>query len=289
MASVKSKTEKHYFCPMKKLFPLLILALVIIAYFLYSKNLVTKIGTPSIIEEFSIESKNLNRNVKIWVYLPQDYLQAEKKLPILYMHDGQNLFDDKLAFAGEWHVDESLDSIYQKTGKQLVVVGIENGGEKRLDELTPYPNEKYGGGKADTYLKFITDELMPQIQQKYNVSDEAKNTGMTGSSLGGLITFYAAYKHADKFSKFGVYSPSLWFSEDIFALAKSQNLPNATRMLMMIGEKEQDEHLNVQKMEKVLEKQNIQLKTEIHPDGEHNEGFWSSEFKDDVEWLFFAN
>lgn len=273
---------------MKNLIPWLVLAIAVIAYVVYNQNLITKIGTPSTVQEFSIESKNLHRNVKIWVYLPPNYLQSKEKLPVLYMHHGQNLFDEELSYAGEWQVDESLDKLHQEKGHQLVVVGIENGGEKRLDELTPFSHKKYGGGKANSYLNFITKELMPQVEQRFNVAQTAENRGMMGSSLGGLITFYTAFSCSDIFSKFGVYSPSFWFNDRIFTMAENQKLPASTRMLMMIGEKEENGHLNVQKMEKTLKNnQEIQLKTKYNPLGEHNEKYWSAKFKEDVAWLFF--
>lgn len=272
---------------MKNYLPYLVLAFFAILYLVYTQKNSQKLTTPSYIKSFEINSHHLNRNVKIWVYLPLDYLQATEKLPVLYMHDGQNLFDEKLSFAGEWQVDESLDKLFKEKGKQIMVVGIENGGEKRTEELTPFPNPKYGGGKADDYLNFIIEELMPKIERDFNASHQRKDIGMMGSSLGGLITYYAAYKHSDKFSKFGVYSPSFWFNNKIFELTKNSKLPSDTRMLMMIGEKEQDEHMNVIKMENLLKQhQNIELRTEIYPLGEHNESFWSGEFKDDVEWLF---
>ena len=272
---------------MKNILPWALLAIAVIAYVIYNKGLLTKLNSPSVIQEMEIESSFLERIVKIWVYLPPNYLKTEEKLPVLYMNDGQNLFDEKLSFAGEWKVDEALDSLYNETGYQLVVVGIENGGEKRLDELTPYPNEKYGGGNADLYLSFIEEELLPEIESKFNVSNQKANRGIMGSSLGGLITFYAAFEKQELFSKFGVYSPSFWFNDKIFELAQNQQLSNDSRMLMMMGDQEEGEHLNVQKMDSILKKtQNIQLKTEIIADGVHNEKFWATQFKDDVAWLF---
>lgn len=272
---------------MKNYLTWLILGMLAIAYLVYNQQIVKSVGTPSFIDEFSMPSKNLNRNVKIWVYLPPDYLQATEKLPVLYMHDGQNLFDANLSFAGEWQVDESLDELYHETGFQAVVIGIENGGEKRIEELTPFPNAKHGGGKADNYLNFILNELMPLAENKYNISTEKQKRAMLGSSLGGLITFYAAFKHEDQFSKFGVYSPSFWFNDRIFDLPKNQKLSSENRMFIAIGDDEKQEHLNVIKMEKTLNStQNFPLQTEIIPKGQHNEAFWANQFKEDVRWLF---
>ncbi|MCY1371960.1 putative esterase [compost metagenome] len=99
------------------------------------------------VSTFEIEAPQLKTVKKIWVYLPKNYATSEKKYPVIYMHDAQNLFDAKTSYAGEWNVDETLDSL--KT--QAIVIGIEHGNEKRMDELTPFPNKKHGVGKADDY------------------------------------------------------------------------------------------------------------------------------------------
>ena len=103
------------------------------------------------VSTFTIEAPQLQSTKKIWLYLPKEYATSKKKYPVIYMHDAQNLFDSKTAYAGEWNIDEKLDSL----NAQVIVVGIEHGNEKRLDELTPYKNEKYGGGNGENYLDFI--------------------------------------------------------------------------------------------------------------------------------------
>ncbi|MDO5655014.1 MAG: alpha/beta hydrolase-fold protein [Flavobacteriaceae bacterium] len=265
----------------------ILLGIALIAWFWNNPNFGKAVNSPSYIDKFEINSHHLNRKVKIWVYLPPDYLKSEGKLPVLYMHDGQNLFHPELSFAGEWQVDESLDELFQENGFQLVVIGIENGGQNRINELTPYPNPDHGGGEAERYLSFIFDELMPQAESQYNISQHASQRGMMGSSLGGLISFYTAFQHPDKFSKFGVYSPSFWFNNKIFDLAENHKLPAENKMLLMMGDDEKQGHLNVLKMEKLLKStQNFHLKTDIIPGGQHNEQFWSQHFKQDVWWLF---
>lgn len=103
------------------------------------------------------------------------------------MHDAQNLFDAKTSYSGEWNVDEKLDSLKA----QVIVVGIEHGNEKRIDELTPFKNEKYGGGNANNYLEFIVKTLKPYIDKNYRTKTKAKSTILFGSSLGGLVSFMA--------------------------------------------------------------------------------------------------
>jgi alpha-glucosidase len=203
---------------------------------------------------FSIEidSKNLNEKRKLWIYLPKNYTETTEKYPVLYMHDAQNLFASKLSFAGEWEVDETLDSLFAK----VIVVGIEHGNQKRLEELTPYPHEKYGGGKADGYLKFVVEKVIPHINQNYRTKTDAANTWMTGSSLGGLVSFYAALQYPEIFGKVGVFSPSFWFSDQIYFLAEKQkNISN--QFYFMCGDSESKD------MVPDLERMTFLLKTKI--------------------------
>jgi predicted alpha/beta superfamily hydrolase len=162
------------------------------------------------VSSFTMEVPQLKTTRKIWLYLPRDYETSTKKYPVIYMHDAQNLFDAKTSFSGEWNVDEKLDSLHA----QVIVVGIENGGEKRIDELTPYKNEKYGGGETDKYLEFIITALKPEIDKKYRTKTNAKNTTIMGSSLGGLTSYYAVLKHPEVFGKAGVFSPAFWINRN---------------------------------------------------------------------------
>ena len=128
----------------------------------YSQERVSTAATNvSIIQkEFVIPQLN-TKPYKVWVYLPPNYQTSTKKYPVIYMHDGQNLFDDKTSFIGEWNVDETLNELYKNTGKGFIVVGIENGGEERINEYTPWPHEEYGGGKGSIYIDFIVNTLKP--------------------------------------------------------------------------------------------------------------------------------
>ena len=159
----------------------------------------------------------LPRTRRIWIYLPRSYsTDVNRTYPVLYAHDGQNLFDRATSFSGEWQMDESLDRL----SKNLIVVGIDNGGAERINELTPYPNPEYGGGQADEYLAFIVDKLRPFINLHFRTKIDRDNTAILGSSLGGLCSYYAALKYEDIFGLIGVFSPSFWFTDDIFQLTE---------------------------------------------------------------------
>jgi alpha-glucosidase len=235
---------------------------------------------------FELFSAELNVTKKIWVYLPKNYVSTNKKYPVIYMHDAQNLFDKKTSYAGEWEVDETLNEMKA----QVIVIGIEHGNEKRMDELTPFKNEKYGGGNGDNYLKFIAETLKPKVDRLYRTKTNAKNTAIFGSSLGGLISFYSVLKYPEVFGKAGVFSPSFWFSEEIYTLMENSEKTKA-RIFFLCGDKESDDMVSdLKKMETLLDKNRCYClnlnKTVIIKDGEHNEKLWRENFEQAVKWLF---
>lgn len=238
------------------------------------------------VSTFIIKAPQLSSDKKIWVYVPKNYAESTKKYPVIYMHDGQNLFDKSTAFVGEWNVDEALDSI----GTQVIVIGIEHGGDKRIDELTPFSNVKYGGGKADAYLDFIVSTLKPEIDKKYRTKSNARNTGIMGSSLGGLVSFYAAMKYPKVFGKAGVFSPSFWFSDKIYSFAESIPKTKA-KIYFLAGDNEDDEMVpDLEKMYTEINKKRCDClnlsKKVIVKGGQHNEKLWRENFLKAYLWLF---
>lgn len=237
------------------------------------------------VSNFMIDAPQLNTKKRIWLYLPEDYKTSNKKYPVIYMHDAQNLFDKKTSFVGEWNVDETLDSL--KT--QVIVVGIEHGNEKRLDELTPFSNEKYGGGNGDAYLEFIVKTLKPHIDANYRTKTKANNTIIFGSSLGGLISYYAVLKYPKVFGKAGVFSPSFWFSNKIYEMTEKSDKIKA-KIYFLFGDKESDELVSeIKKMEILLDRNRCYClhlnKSLMVEGGEHNEKLWREGFADAIKWL----
>jgi len=238
------------------------------------------------VSTFTIDAPQLHTTKKIWVYLPVNYSATAKKYPVLYMHDAQNLFDKKTAFSGEWNVDESLDSLKA----QVIVIGVEHGNDKRTDELTPYKNAKYGGGNADAYLEFIVKTLKPEIDKKYRTKTNAKNTGIMGSSLGGLVSYYAVLKYPEVFGKAGVFSPSFWFSNDIYKLTEDTKKLK-TKIYFLAGDSESDEMVpDMKRMEKLVDEKRcycLHLSKEvIVKGGQHYEKLWREHFVNAYLWLF---
>ena len=239
------------------------------------------------VSTFTIEAPQLHTTKKIWLYLPKSYSTSNKKYSVIYMHDAQNLFDTKTSYAGEWNIDEKLDSLQA----QVIVVGIEHGNDKRMEELTPFKNEKYGGGKADEYLEFIVKTLKPKIDSTYRTKSDAKHTLIMGSSLGGLVSFYATLKYPKVFGKAGVFSPSFWFSNEIYNYTQSQNKIRS-KIYFMCGDNESaDMVTDLNKMEKLINSKrcyclNLNEKR-IVKGGQHNEKLWRDGFVQAIEWLKF--
>lgn len=244
------------------------------------------------VSTFTIEAPQLQCSKKIWIYLPKNYATTKKKYPVMYMHDAQNLFDDKTSFIGEWNVDEKLDSLKA----QVIVVGIEHGNEKRMEELTPFKNEKYGGGNADKYLEFIAKTLKPEIDSKFRTKTNFRNTAIMGSSLGGLISYYAIIKYPTIFGKAGIFSPAFWFNQkEIIALTeKSPKLK--TKIYFLCGDKEGDEDdrkkmlSGMNTIDNLIAKNRCECKhltkSTIIKGGQHNEKLWRDSFVNAYLWLF---
>lgn len=238
------------------------------------------------VSTFEIDAPQLDTIKKIWVYLPDSYSTSDKNYPVIYMHDAQNLFDKKTSYVGEWKVDEALDSI---PDPEAIVIGIEHGGNKRIEELTPFPHENYGGGKADLYLDFIVNTLKPQVDTNFRTLTNTENTGIFGSSLGGLVSFYAGYKYPKTFGMIGVYSPSFWFSEKIFEFARKEPLNENTRLYFLVGTEESEEMVpDLKRMIRFLINKGLnseKYKVKYVEGGKHNEAMWSENFTETYFWL----
>lgn len=233
----------------------------------------------------SIFAPQLGDTRNIWIYLPPDYQQESKRYPVLYMQDGQNLFDDETSFAGEWHIDETLDSLYNAGNSGCIVVGIENNGARRIAEYTPNAHPKYGGGEGEKYVDFLIKNLKPFIDSTYRTKPEAEFTGIGGSSLGGLISYYAATRHSDTFGKCLVFSPSFWIDSNYVCWCVKSNVD----CYLYAGEKE-DAGDVVEKCKALkpvwFAGARGSLNFNFAPDGEHSERYWAKAFAHGYLWLF---
>lgn len=235
----------------------------------------------------------LNRYRRIWIYLPQAYQTSSKPYPVLYLLDGQNVFDATTAYAGEWKVDETLHNIEENGKKTAIIVAIDNGGEHRANEYSPYIHEEYGGGEGSAFLEFIVKTLKPHIDQSFRTKPNAENTGIMGSSLGGLFAHYAHLQYPQTFGKVGMFSPSFWFSEKCFTnTVQNGNSEDNARLYMVSGLQEIDSCQLASKMYNTLTSigyNHRQVIKKCSPDGEHAEWFWAREFEEAFLWLFYTN
>jgi predicted alpha/beta superfamily hydrolase len=161
-----------------------------------------------------LPSPQLGNRRDLLVYLPPSYHRTTRRYPVIYMHDGQNLFDHATSYAGEWGVDETMEMLAHTEGLEAIIVGIPNAGPQRLAEYTPFPDGRLGGGRGDDYLAFIVDTVKPLIDGNFRTLPNRRYTGIMGSSLGGLISLYAFFQRPTVFGFAGVMSPSLWFADE---------------------------------------------------------------------------
>jgi predicted alpha/beta superfamily hydrolase len=228
----------------------------------------------------------LDRYRRIWIYLPETYKTSKKKYPVLYMHDGQNVFDEATSGFGEWGVDEALDSLGPQH-KEIIVVAIDNGGDKRLNEYSPYDMEKYGKGEGDQYVDFLVQTLKPYIDKHYRTKKDEKNTLVAGSSMGGLISFYAILKYPEVFGGAGVFSPAFWITPQLKHIDPEQAKKVKGKIYFYAGQQESEtmvpDMLNV--FEQMRQHSKAKMQTVIRAEGKHNEPTWRAEFPLFYKWI----
>jgi len=231
-----------------------------------------------------------DRYRRIWLYLPPNYDSTTESFPVLYMHDGQNLFDAATSFAGEWEVDETLNEMYEEGKPVPIVVGIDNGGGDRIDEYTPWPNSQYGGGDGNLYAQFIVETLKPYIDEHYRTKPEREHTGVMGSSLGGLISHYIGMKYQDVFGKAGVFSPSYWFNDSVYNFTFNTGKQEDMKIYIMGGTDEGSGLVGqMMAMTDTLLAAGFgedEMALKVVQGGQHNEQLWREQFGEAYEWLF---
>lgn len=223
----------------------------------------------------------------IWIYLPQGYDSISKKrYPVLYMNDGQNIFDEHTAAYGEWGVDECLDSLIKKGMPACIVVGIANG-PNRMNEYNPYFFKDYGKGTGDAYVDFLAKTLKPFIDSHYKTLTTKEHTVIAGSSMGGLISYYALLKYPEIFGKAGVFSPAFWTADGIEKLTDSLERKINSKLFFYIGKLEGEKY--VHDMNEIVQKlgkhSDAIIYSVIDPTGKHNEQAWRKWFPAFYTWI----
>ncbi|MCH5296205.1 MAG: hypothetical protein J1E85_00890 [Ruminococcus sp.] len=167
-------------------------------------------------------SDGRKRTIRVWLPDGYDAEDSEKKYSVLYMHDGQNLFDAATSFLGEWEVDESLTKLMNKGYESTIVVGIDNGELERFNELSPswelnaLGKEYISAPAGEKYADFIVNTVKPYIDEHYNTKPQREYTGIGGSSMGGIMSLYMAMEYADVFDYGIIFSPAMHiYNEDV--------------------------------------------------------------------------
>jgi predicted alpha/beta superfamily hydrolase len=240
-------------------------------------------------------SKILGNQRSITVYLPPGYDDRnDRRYPVLYMQDGQNLFDPALAFGGvPWRIADAAENAIGKFAAQpMIIVGVDNMGEQRIAEYTPTRvEEKGGGGRADDYGRMLVEELKPVIDAGFRTLPDRDNTAIGGSSLGGLVSMYLALKRSDVFGRAAVMSPSTWWDKRmILREVDAFGGPDRPRVWLDIGGREGREALADARMldQRLRAKGWSDANYEYYEDrkGDHSERAWSHRAPMMLEFLF---
>jgi predicted alpha/beta superfamily hydrolase len=248
----------------------------------------------------SFHSRVLPDGRDVWVYLPPGYDESPgRSYPILYMHDGQNLFDPEASFAKQrtWRVAETADAaIRAGEVEPLLIVGIANSGDRRLAEYTPTADWKLGGGEANRYGRLLVEELLPFITDNYRIKPGAPNTGLGGSSLGALATLYLGLHYEDTFGKLAALSPSVWWNHRAILALVSEAAPrlrSRPRVWLDVGQAEGDRAVaDTDLLERCLRakgwRTGVDLSYQRIAGGTHDEASWAQRVRPMLRFLFPA-
>lgn len=250
----------------------------------------------------------LNREKGLHVYLPEGAVSGNRRYPVLYMQDGHNLFEAKdAAFGASWRVGETLDEWEGRTGRNCIVVGIDCPSLSRFDEYSPWKNEhpealpevfrtgRILGGEGEIYAEWLLGDLKARIDAEYPT--DPKTTWMAGSSMGAVISLYAAFRFPGIVGKVGAFSPAVWFAEDSLLHFLAASVSPETGIWLDVGTEETSDPRDpefpgiylsgARKILEVLEKRNVsELVYREIPGGIHHESAWAERFPGFVRWLF---
>jgi predicted alpha/beta superfamily hydrolase len=230
------------------------------------------------------------------VYVPQAFSDDPNRFfPVLYLHDGQNLFDPETSFikGNYWRVGETADALIAAGEVEpLVIVGIYNTGVKRIDEYTPVEDKRLGGGRADAYGQMLVEELKPFVAHQYRTLAGAENSGMGGSSLGGLVSLYLGMRYPHIFGNLAILSPSVWWhSRAILRTVDQLRQKTGQKIWLDIGTREGRRALaDVRALKRLLIKKGWQKGIDLEyreiEGGKHTEYAWAERVGPMLKFLF---
>ncbi len=239
----------------------------------------------------TFEIPQLGKKRRIAAILPYDYAYSNKRYPVLYLQDGQNLYNDFAPF-GTWAVDKSMTKLAEAGKGDVIIVAIDHGGSDRISEFLPYATGKFTSSHGKEYVLFLNDTLKPYIDSNFRTLPEREHTAMGGSSMGGLISIYCGLRYPQTFGKLMIFSPSLWINPSLHFEAMFFRKLYKTKIYLYAGEREGASMVPLVKdfmnklTNKGLDKSLITFKLAIDPHGHHNEARWGREFPIAMRWLF---
>lgn len=233
----------------------------------------------------------LNRNRRIWIQLPLDYYSTSKSYPVIYLQDGQNLFDLVTSFSDEWAIDETMNGLMSGNNYGAIIIGIDNGEQYRIDEYCPWNNPQYGGGQGDEYLDFIVETLKPYVDENFRTLSCREYTGIGGSSLGGLISLYGAIRDQEVFSRALVFSPAFWINDpQIYNFVNTTGKDASMKIKLLCGDNESSSMApQMQQMYNLLLNEGFtttEVSSSVISGGQHAEWFWAEQFDDVYSWTY---
>ena len=237
----------------------------------------------------AVESPQLENRRDILVYTPGSYERGAARYPVIYMQDGQNLFDPATSFAGDWGLMAALARASRR-GIETIVVAIPNMGTARIDEYSPFEDPNAGGGQGDQYLRFLIDTVKPLVDERFRTLPDRAHTGIAGSSLGGLISLYAFFDQPDVFGFTAALSPALWFANAAIVQLAARAPRIAGRVYVDVGLQEGAAHVALaRRLRDTLIAKGYDPEREFRfvedRYGKHHESAWGRRFRKALPFL----
>lgn len=236
----------------------------------------------------AVHSPQLDNRRDVFVYVPAARARGDAHYPVIYMQDGQNLFDPAMSFAGTWGVDETLRWASRR-GVDAIVVGIPNMGAARIAEYSPFV-EAGDGGAGDRYLAFVRRTVKPLVDARFPTLPDRSHTGIAGSSMGGLISLYAFFQYPEVFGFAAALSPSLWFANGALLdlVARAPRVPG--RLYIDIGMREGERSVALgRQLRDLLLAKGYEPGRDFcwveDKDGVHHESAWGRRFRKALPFL----
>jgi predicted alpha/beta superfamily hydrolase len=227
------------------------------------------------------------------VYLPPSYESGDRRYPVVYMQDGQNLFDPAVSFAGSWRVDRAMDRAAAR-GIEGIAVGIPNSRQHRISEYSPFDDPHTGPGRAADYVAYLTETIKPLVDARFRTLPGRDTTGVAGSSMGGLVSLFAGFAQPAVFGVVAALSPSLWYAgRAIFGLLEAAPFHPA-KVYLDIGRLEGAQTLeDARRLRDLLRAKGYvpgpQLRYVEDRSGGHDEAAWGRRFQAALPFLLSSS